>query len=45
MWPMGIMLFEMLTGIHPFYAPDLDVNAYYSRMEKMNYEKVFNFPE
>ena len=41
---MGIMLFEMLTGIHPFYNPSLDANGYYARMEAMQYEKVNDFP-
>lgn len=39
------MLYEMLTGVHPFYTHNMNIKEYTEKVLKLDYEKPNEFPE
>ena len=40
MWALGIMVFQMLTGKHPFYVPGDTEETYIQRISKGNLDSI-----
>lgn len=44
MWAAGIMLYEMLTGKHPFYTADENQGEYVERIKALKYCDLISLP-
>ena len=45
MWPVGVILYEMLTGKHPFYSSGDSNEAYLERIKDPNYRPPIKLSE